>query len=222
VTIELLEQSSLRGAPSARLPSLVTRRLGLVEYVEAYDAMRRFTAERTAATPDELWLTEHRAVYTLGQAGQTNHLLRETSVPLVRVDRGGQITYHGPGQAVIYTLLDLRRRRLAVRRLVWLLEQAAIDVLAEHGIVGERRAGAPGIYIDGAKIAALGLRVRNDGCYHGLAFNVDMDLTPFDDINPCGYEGLRVTQLRDLDVHTTVSEVADALAAHFERRLLAE
>jgi lipoyl(octanoyl) transferase len=175
--------------------------------------MRRFTAARDGATPDEVWLVEHPPVYTLGQAGRTTHLRRETAIPVVRVDRGGQVTYHGPGQAIVYLLLDIRRRGLTVKRLVHLLEQAAIDVLAAHGVTGERRADAPGVYVAGAKIAALGLRVRAGCCYHGLALNVAMDLAPFADIDPCGYPGLAVTQLADLGVDTGPACIGDALAA---------
>ncbi|MGH8682335.1 MAG: lipoyl(octanoyl) transferase LipB [Burkholderiales bacterium] len=194
-------------------PSLVSRLLGRVPYDQAYADMRRFTATRNAATPDELWLLEHPPVYTVGQAGRLEHLLRATAVPVARVDRGGQITFHGPGQLVAYALLDLRRRSLTGRRLVAALEQAVIDLLADYGIVGERRPGAPGVYVAGAKIAALGLRVRTGCSYHGLALNVAMDLAPFRDIDPCGYAGLDVTQLADLGVALGVSDVAEPLAA---------
>jgi lipoyl(octanoyl) transferase len=188
------------------------RRLGRVEYQRAYDRMREFSATRTATTPDELWLLEHPPVYTLGQAGKPEHLLRGNGIPVVRVDRGGQVTYHGPGQVVAYVLLDLRRRGLTVKRLVGQLEQAVIDLLASHGVEGARRAGAPGVYVGGAKVAALGLRVRGGCTYHGLALNVDMDLAPFRDINPCGYEGLAVTQLADLGLPLSVAEAGDELA----------
>jgi lipoyl(octanoyl) transferase len=181
--------------------------------------MRTFTAARTAATQDELWLLEHPPVYTLGQAGKPEHLLRDTGIPVVRTDRGGQVTYHGPGQVVAYVLLDLRRRGLTVKRLVWLLEQVVIDLLAAHEIAGERRAGAPGVYVAGAKVAALGLRVRGGCTYHGLALNVDMDLAPFRDINPCGYEGLPVTQLADLGLRLSVADAGEAFAAALGDRL---
>jgi lipoyl(octanoyl) transferase len=186
--------------------------MGRIAYAEAYDAMRAFTARRAADTPDELWLLEHPPVYTLGQAGKPEHLLRANGIPVVRVDRGGQVTYHGPGQVVAYVLLDIRRRGLAVKRLVWLLEQAVIDLLARHGVAGARRASAPGVYVDGAKVAALGLRVRGGCTYHGLALNVDMDLAPFRDINPCGYAGLAVTQLADLGVALSREDAQGALA----------
>ncbi|HLB16246.1 MAG TPA: lipoyl(octanoyl) transferase LipB [Burkholderiales bacterium] len=202
-------------------PSLIIRLLGRVPYVQAYEDMRRFTATRNASTPDELWLLEHPPVYTVGQAGRLEHLLRETAIPVARVDRGGQITFHGPGQLIAYALLDLRRRSLTVRRLVATLEQAVIDFLAAYRIAGERRPGAPGVYVAGGKIAALGLRVRNGCCYHGLALNVAMDLAPFRDIDPCGYEGLAVTQLADLGVAVGVFDVAAPLAARVAAALRA-
>jgi lipoyl(octanoyl) transferase len=174
--------------------------------------MKRFTAARGPETPDELWLLEHPPVYTVGQAGREEHLPRGSSIPVVRVDRGGQITYHGPGQAVAYLLIDLRRRSLSVSGLVRRIEQAVIDLLARHGIAGARRPGAPGVYVGAAKVAALGLRVRRGCSYHGVALNVDMDLAPFKDIDPCGYPGLEVTQLADLGVRMTTAQAAEALA----------
>lgn len=196
---------------------LVIRHLGLADYEPTWRAMQRFTAERDAATPDELWLLEHPPVFTLGQAGKPEHLLRETGIPLVKIDRGGQITYHGPGQVVAYTLLDLHRRGLKVRELVARLEQAVIELLGAYGIEAARRANAPGVYVGAAKIAALGLRVRNGRSYHGLALNVNMDLSPFTAINPCGYSGLAVTQLADLGVRDDVQSVAEKLARHLGR-----
>ena len=181
--------------------------------------MRDFTAKRTAETPDELWIVEHPPVYTLGQAGKPEHLLRDIGIPLVKIDRGGQITYHGPGQVVIYLLLDLARMQIKVRELVGAIEQAVIDLLGEHGVGAERRAGAPGVYVGDAKIAALGLRIRNGCCYHGVSLNVDMDLTPFAAINPCGYAGLRVTQTRDLDIPLTPHEAGEQLSQHLLRQL---
>ena len=173
--------------------------LGLVEYQPTWRAMQDFTARRDAATPDELWLLQHFPVYTLGVASKPEHLPRvDQGIPIVRSDRGGQITYHGPGQVVVYLLLDLRRRALSVRPLVRIMEQAVVDLLAAHGIAARGRGDAPGVYVGEAKIAALGLRVRNGCCYHGLALNVEMDLSPFAAINPCGYPGLAVTQTRDL------------------------
>lgn len=198
---------------------LVVRRLGLVEYEPTWAAMRAFTDARTAETPDELWLLEHPPVFTLGQAGKPEHLLRETGIPLVKIDRGGQITYHGPGQIVVYLLVDLHRRHIKVREMVNLMEQALIDCLADYGLVAERKDGAPGVYIDGAKIAALGLRVRNGCTYHGLALNVDADLAPFSAINPCGYEGLQTIRMKDFGVTDGVDAVGERLLAHLERLL---
>ena len=187
------------------------RSLGRVEYGATWRAMQDFTARRTADTPDELWLLEHPPVYTQGQAGKPEHLIAATDIPVVPIDRGGQITYHGPGQVVAYVLVDLRRRGYGIRELVTRMEQAVIDVLAAHGATAARLAGAPGVYVDGAKIAALGLRVKHGCTYHGLAFNVDMDLAPFAAINPCGYAGMRVTQCRDLGVALTLSQAEQVL-----------
>ena len=175
-------------------PSIHIKALGMVEYEPTWRTMQRFTAERTADTLDEIWLVQHPPTYTQGQAGKPEHLLNPTSIPVVKIDRGGQITYHGPGQIVAYLLLDLRRWKINVRELVRLMEQAVIDLLAEYGVKAEGREDAPGVYVGDAKIAALGLKIKTGCSYHGLSFNVDMDLSPFDNINPCGYEGLRVTQ----------------------------
>jgi lipoyl(octanoyl) transferase len=203
---------------AARARAVRVRHLGRVEYQETWRAMREFTARRDAATADELWLLEHPPVYTLGIAGRAAHLPRVANgIPVVRCDRGGQITYHGPGQVVIYLLLDLRRRGLGVRALVRLMERAVIDLLASCGIAAEARAQAPGVYVGGAKIAALGLRVSNGCCYHGLAFNADMDLAPFSAIDPCGYPGLAVTQARDLGI----ALAPQALGEQLVQRLLA-
>ena len=197
----------------------VRRDLGRVPYEPTWRRMQAFTDARGPDTPDELWVLEHPPVYTLGMAGKPEHLLCETPIPMVRIDRGGQITYHGPGQIVVYLLVDLRRRGLKVRELVHLMEQALIDTLAGEGLAAERRAGAPGVYVGEAKIAALGLRVKNGCSYHGLALNVDMDLTPFTWINPCGYSGLQTTQLRDHGIGTDQTIVAERLVAHLERLL---
>lgn len=191
--------------------ALVIRRLGQVEYEPTWRAMQAFTAQRVADTPDELWLLEHPPVYTQGQAGKPEHLIAATDIPVVPIDRGGQITYHGPGQLVAYLLVDLRRRGYGVRELVTRMEQAVIDLLAAEGVTAERQAGAPGVYVAGAKIAALGLRVRHGCTYHGLALNVDMDLAPFAAINPCGYAGLAVTQCRDLGLAFSVPQAEQAL-----------
>ena len=172
----------------------------MVDYEPTWHAMQKFTAERTADTVDEIWLVQHPPTYTQGQAGKPEHLLHQTNIPVVKIDRGGQITYHGPGQIVAYLLLDLRRWKINVRELVRLMEQAVIDLLAEYGVKAEGREDAPGVYVGDAKIAALGLKIKNGCCYHGLSFNVDMDLSPFDNINPCGYEGLRITQVLELGI----------------------
>ena len=199
---------------------MIVKRLGLVEYAPALEAMRVFTAERGADTPDEIWLLQHPPVYTLGQAGKPEHLLQNpANIPLVHIDRGGQITYHGPGQLVAYLLLDLPRRRLKVRELVNLMEQAIIDTLAAYGIEAERKDGAPGVYVAGDKIAALGLRVRNGCSYHGLAINVDADLAPFGWINPCGYEGLKTIRMKDFGIDTSVEAVGECLLGHLQRLL---
>lgn len=202
------------GAGDVLAPSLTQRSLGLVGYLEIFDAQKQFTAERGPETPDELWLLQHEPVYTLGLAGKPEHLLIPSEVPLVRIDRGGQITYHGPGQAVVYLLIDLHRRKLMVREQVTLMEQAMIDVMAAYGVMAERRAGAPGVYVRDAKIGALGLKISRGCSYHGLSLNVDLDLAPFLRINPCGYEGLRSTSLREEGVTVTTDAVLAQLAAH--------
>lgn len=176
--------------------------------------MQRFTDERTEATTDEIWLLQHPPVYTLGLGGRREHVLDAGDIPLVHCDRGGQVTYHGPGQLVAYLLLDLRRLGLTVRALVAATEQAVIDLLRDYGLRGERRPGAPGVYLDGAKIAALGFRIRRGCSFHGVAINVDMDLSPYARINPCGFAGLRVTQLRDLGVSEDVDAFATRLLPH--------
>ena len=199
---------------------MIVKRLGLVEYAPALEAMRVFTAERSAETPDEIWLLQHPPVYTLGQAGKPEHLLQNPAgIPLVKIDRGGQITYHGPGQLVAYLLLDLPRRKLKVRELVHLMEQAIIDTLADFGLTAVRKDGAPGVYIAGDKIAALGLRVRNGCSYHGLAINVDADLAPFGWINPCGYPGLQTIRMKDFGVDASVEQVGECLLGHLQRLL---
>lgn len=190
----------------------VIKNLGLVEYQSTWDEMKTFTAQRGAETHDEIWLLQHPPTYTQGQAGLPEHLLNAHDIPVVKIDRGGQITYHGPGQIVAYLLLDLRRWKINVRELVRLMEQAVVDVLAEHGIAALGREDAPGVYVGDAKIAALGLKIRHGCCYHGLSLNVDMDLTPFSYINPCGYQGLRVTQMKDFGVITPIPEIEKQLA----------
>ena len=201
----------------------VVRRLGRVDYEPTWRAMQDFTASRAPETPDELWIVEHPPVYTLGQAGKPEHILEDLGIPIVKIDRGGQVTYHGPGQVVIYLLLDLHRMKLKVREMVSKIEQAIIDLLAGHGLTVNRREGAPGVYLgalgEGAKIAALGLRVKNGCTYHGLSLNVDMDLSPFAAINPCGYPGLAVTQTRDHNIALTPAEAGEALCQHLIQQL---
>jgi len=192
------------------------RHLGLAGYEETWRAMQAFTERRGPDTSDELWVLEHPPVYTVGVAGRPEHFPQSNSaIPVVRVDRGGQITYHGPGQAVVYTLIDLARRSIKVRQMVSLIEQAVIDLLATHGVEGVAKPGAPGIYVPsiaGAKIAALGLRIKKGCCFHGVSLNVDTDLAPFLDIDPCGYPGLAVTRCADLGISGNTAELGDALA----------
>ncbi|PPU47511.1 octanoyltransferase [Xanthomonas arboricola] len=184
-------------SPVPVLPAQL-RDLGQQAYAPVWRAMQRFTDARDAATADEVWVVEHAPVFTLGQAGKPEHVLAPGEIPVLQVDRGGQVTYHGPGQLVVYPLLDLRRLKIGVRDYVCKIEQALIDTLDEWNIVAERREGAPGVYVGGAKIAALGIRVRRGCTFHGLSFNVAMDLEPFHRINPCGYQGLQVTSVLDL------------------------
>ena len=199
-------------SPLASAGEFSVRHLGMADYESVWQQMKDFTLARNAATPDELWQVEHPPVYTLGVAAKPEHLPQvDNGIPVVKTDRGGQITYHGPGQIVIYTLLDLRRRNLGVRALVRRLERAVIELLEGYRIEATGREDAPGVYVAGAKIAALGLRVRNGCCYHGLSLNVDMDLTPFSPINPCGFPGLEVTQLRDLGVNDPAATIAEKL-----------
>jgi lipoyl(octanoyl) transferase len=196
-----------------------TRDLGLVEYEATWRAMQDFTATRIAATPDEIWLLQCQPVYTFGLASRSEHLRTATSIPLLKTDRGGQVTYHGPGQLVALLLLDLRRLGIGVRPLVRRMEQAVVDLLAEFGIAAAGNTDRPGVYVDGAKIAALGLRVKNGCCYHGLALNVNMDLAPFSAIDPCGYPGLAVTQLYELGVDADIAELSARLAHHLTRQI---
>lgn len=196
---------------------LLVRKLGRVEYAEALEAMRCFTARRGDSTPDELWLLEHPPIYTLGQAANPSHGPRAAgSIPVLRVERGGEVTYHGPGQLVAYTLFDLARRGLKVREFVRLLEQSVIGLLDAHGVAAERKSDAPGVYVGGAKIAALGVRISRGCAFHGLALNVDMDLAPYEQIDPCGYPGLAVTQTRALGIGAGIDELGIGLA----RRLI--
>ena len=190
---------------------MILRWLGRVDYEPTWRAMQRFTDERGPDTPDEIWLLEHPPVFTLGLAADSSHVLAPGDIPVIQIDRGGQVTYHGPGQLVAYPLVDVKRLGISVRGLVTALERAVIDYVAGFGITAVGRRDAPGVYVDGRKLAALGLRIRRHASYHGLALNVDMDLAPFSRINPCGMAGLEVTQLKDLGGPADVKAVADAL-----------
>lgn len=203
------------------MSEILIEHLGRVDYEPTWRAMQAFTAARDDSTPDELWVLEHPPVFTLGQAGRREHLLRPTDIPVVPIDRGGQITYHGPGQAVIYVLVDLKRRGYGVKELVARMEQAVIDLLAQSGVMAERKAGAPGVYVNGAKIAALGLRIRQGCSYHGLALNVDMDLSPFALIDPCGYPGMTVTQTRDQGMTVGAEGLGKRLADLLAKKIAA-
>ena len=202
-----------------RLRDCLVRDLGRQPYEPVWRAMQRFTDARDEDTTDEVWLVEHDAVFTLGQAGKPEHVLLPGDIPVLHVDRGGQVTYHGPGQLVAYPLLDLRRLKLGVREYVNRIEQALIDTLAEWQIAAARRAGAPGVYVDGAKIAALGIRVRRGCSFHGLAFNIAMDLEPFQRINPCGYAGLQVTSMLELVGPSSFETVKPVLVGQLARQL---
>lgn len=198
----------------------VLRDLGHVEYLATWRAMRAFTDARTEATRDEIWFLEHPPVFTLGQMGKLQHLLAPGDIPVIQTDRGGQVTYHGPGQLVVYPLIDLRRLRLGIRALVEALELGIVETLQDFGIAALNRRTAPGVYtVDGRKLASLGLRVRHGCTYHGLAFNVAMNLEPFDRINPCGYPGLRMTQVKDLGGPTAIALVAAHLKPHLVKAL---
>jgi len=199
--------------------ALQVRRLGLTGHTATFAAMRAFTDARDAQTPDEIWLTEHTPVYTLGLAAKNEHVLDAGDIPVVAIDRGGQVTYHGPGQLVAYVLVDLRRRNLKVRELVARLENALIATLAQYGVAGHRRAGMPGVYVNDAKIAALGLKVRNGCSYHGVSLNVAMDLAPYAGINTCGYEGLASAQLAQFVPGADVEQAGTRLAAQLAAAL---
>ena len=208
------------------IPDIVIERCGLQDYASTRDAMLRFTATRTISTSDAIWLVEHAPVYTLGQAGRIAHVLRDNGIAVVRTERGGQVTYHGPGQVVAYTLIDLRRRGIKVREFVAAIEDAVLDVLAAYNLRGEKKAGSPGVYVahedELQKIAALGLKVSKGCSFHGVSLNVAMDLAPFSDIDPCGFPGLKTIDMTSLGVEAAPHEVAallaDALIAGIERR----
>ena len=200
--------------PDSPYPPIIVRHLGRQPYRLTWDAMRAFTDARRPGTASELWIVEHPPVFTLGQAGRPEHLLRPGDIPVVHSDRGGQVTYHGPGQLVAYVMVCLRDIGMGIRQLVTVLETAVIDLLQAYGIAAAARPDAPGVYVDGRKIASLGLRVRRGCTYHGLALNVDMDLEPFSRINPCGHVGLTVTQLRDLGIDVSLQDAGVALIPH--------
>lgn len=188
--------------------SPIIRNLGLQAYLPIWEAMQTFTQQREATTPDEIWIVEHPPVYTQGLNGKPEHLLRTTDIPLIKSDRGGQITYHAPGQLVVYTLIDINRRKLNIREVVTLLENAMINSLAQYGILAVAKPEAPGVYVDGKKIGSVGLRVKKGCCYHGLSLNNNMDLSPFNAINTCGFAGLKVTSLAEQGVKTHTHELA--------------
>jgi lipoyl(octanoyl) transferase len=198
---------------------VILRRLGLVEYEPTWRAMQRFTDTRDAATPDEIWLLEHPPVFTLGMNAGREHLLAPGDIPVVQIDRGGQVTYHGPGQLVIYPLLNLKRRRLGVRELVVALENSIVDYAAELGVKAAGSREAPGVYVDGAKLASVGLRIRRGASYHGAALNVSLDLEPFSRINVCGYRSLKATRLVDHGAQVSVDDAVQGLAPHLKRHL---
>lgn len=192
------------------MPIPVVRQLGRIDYRRCWQAMQDHTLSRDSGSADEFWIVEHAPVYTLGLNNKTERPLRD-DIEVVQTDRGGQITYHGPGQLVMYTMIDLKRMGIGIKRLVQLLEQSVIDLVEGYDVTAERRTGAPGVYVDGRKLAALGLRVKRDCSYHGLSLNCDMDLSPFSAIDPCGYQGLEVTQLHDLGIDLTTAETAQTL-----------
>ena len=200
-------------------PPIVIRRLGLRSYEPVWREMQTFTDSRNAETADEIWFLEHQPVFTLGQAGRPEHLLNPGDIPVIKVDRGGQVTYHGPGQLVVYLLLDLRRRKMGIRPLVTLMEQSIVDLLGEYHISANARTDAPGVYVGGRKVASVGLRVRRGCSFHGLSLNIDMDLEPFGRINPCGYPGLEVTQLREFCGAVDMETVSEGLRCQILGRL---
>jgi len=211
--------AALERPAARRVPPHLVRNLELVDYEPTWRAMQRFTDQRGPDTPDEIWLLEHPPVFTLGMNASRDHVLAAGAIPVVQIDRGGQVTYHGPGQLVIYPLVDLRRAGLGVRDIVTALERSVIDYAAELGIAAECRKGAPGVYVDGRKLASVGIRVRRGASYHGMALNVSADLEPFRRINPCGYPGLQMTRLADLSPVGSVAAAAEALTPHLLGRL---
>lgn len=198
---------------------LIVRDLGLQDYQPIWKAMQKFTAERNEETIDELWCLEHPSVFTVGLNGKKEHILKVKDIPVINIDRGGQVTYHAPGQLIIYTLIDLARLHIGVKELVAIIEQSIIQLLKQYGIQAEGKDNAPGVYVDGAKIAALGLRIKKNRSYHGLSLNIDMDLSPFQQINPCGYEGLAVTQIKASHPELNLTTVKKDLIPHITQLL---
>ena len=216
----MIDHASAVFSPVLERQCFIVRKMGLSDYQTTWQAMKDFTNARTAQTCDEIWLLQHPPVFTQGIAGKPEHLLCNTGIDLIKTDRGGQITYHGPGQIVAYLLLDIRRLKLGVRELVRNMENAVIDVLKDYHIKAVARIDAPGVYVNHAKIAALGLKIKKNYCYHGIAFNVDMNLTPFSYINPCGYQGLQVTQTKDLGITDELEILSNKLANQLQEKLL--
>jgi len=198
---------------------MLEKDLGIVDYLATVEAMRKFTAERQVDTEDQLWLLEHPQVFTLGQNGNDEHVFNTQGIPVINTDRGGQVTYHGPGQLIVYTLVDLKRAKIGVREMVSHIENSIIDVLAGLGIDAESRKDAPGVYVSEKKIAALGLRVKRGACYHGLSLNVDMDLAPFSYINPCGYQGMEVIDIKSLGVEVTMPNAKQLLVSALKKQM---
>jgi lipoyl(octanoyl) transferase len=200
-------------------PALIIRQLGLTDYQSAWHEMQAFTDTRSAKTPDEIWFLQHPPVFTLGRNGKPEYLHNTGDIPVISVDRGGQVTYHGPGQLIVYPLLNIKRRELGVQSLVRILEQSVIDMLSDYSLDAQRREKAPGVYVNDRKLAALGLRIRKGCSFHGLSLNVDMDLSPFSMIDPCGYSGLEVTQLKDLGIAASMETISKQFQTHFQRLL---
>lgn len=201
------------------LNKLIVRNLGLQDYQAIWQAMQSFTLERDESTVDELWCLQHPPIFTMGLNGKEEHLLNIKNIPVVNIDRGGQVTYHGPGQLVVYTLIDLARLNISVKDLVKAIEQAVIQLLEQYGIQAQTKDNAPGVYVNGEKIAALGLRIKRNKSYHGLSLNIDMDLSPFQQINPCGYEGMAVTQIKNLTSQINLSSISADLVTHLAQLL---
>lgn len=218
-SITALSQPAAEPRPASAAPPPVIRHLGRVDYEPTWRAMQKFTDERAPETPDEIWFLEHPPVFTLGMNAKPEHVLAPGNIPVVQIDRGGQVTYHGPGQLVVYPLVDLRRAGLGVRDLVTALEKSVINYVGELGVAAECRRNAPGVYVDNRKLASVGIRIRRGASYHGIALNVSLDMEPFSRINPCGYAGLEVTRLADLAGINTVTDAARGLEPHLLKAL---